>query len=133
LTLVLLLLAGGAYAQWDRPGGSSGSGRDAGYAQPTMEYSMKGVVTAVSDQTREITLREIKKDPAKAKTFVGVLRKGLVGKAPDGTEVEIKPSDLPIGATITVYYLNRDRKDEQGNKIKFKYITRFEMEPPPKG
>lgn len=40
-----------------------------------------------------------------AETFVGALQKGYTTRSPDGTARPLKVSDLPIGKTLTVYYM----------------------------
>ncbi len=66
-----------------------------------------GVVTAVDEATREFTLTYKKGD--KEQTFVGILQKGYSVKNPDGTEYEIKMSDL-MGLKLRAYYQSKTKK-----------------------
>ncbi len=121
---LLLLMATAVFGQARRMGDR------AVYDQPTMAETWKGVVSAVNDETREITLTQTKKD--KVKTFTGVLKKGLMARRPDGQDFELKPSDVPIGATVTVTYRSRNRKDEQGKKASYNEISNIAIDEMPK-
>lgn len=82
-----------------------------------MNYSgdvWMGVVTAVDEATREFTLTYKKGD--KEQTFVGVLQKGYSVKKPDGTDYEIKMSDL-MGLKLRAYYITKTKKVD-GVKVK---------------
>ncbi len=130
LVLVFCLVG----AAWPQGAKSGTAGRGAeGFNPGAMVYEFKGAVTAVNDETREITLTEVKKNPAKAKTFVGVLSTTLKAQTPDGKEFSLKPSDFAVGTIITVFYQSHDRKGEDGKKVKLNMISDFKMEPPPKG
>lgn len=86
-----------------------------------------GEVMAVNDATREITLtyRGRKKD----ETFVGVLQEHYTLKDRNGTAREIKPSNIPIGTRLTVYYKLKKQKVE-GKKVKS--YSLFRITTPPK-
>ncbi len=73
-----------------------------------------GVVTAVDETAREFTLTYKKGD--KEQTFVGVLQKGYSVKKPDGTDYEIKMSDL-MGLKLRAYYITKTKKVD-GVKVK---------------
>jgi hypothetical protein len=81
-----------------------------------------GQVIAVNDATREITLRYQKKD--KTQTFVGTLQAGYKLKRKDGTEGEVKVSEIPIGMRLTVYYMPKSEK-VNGKRTTHYEIFRF--------
>lgn len=83
-----------------------------------------GVVTAVNDDTREITLTYTKSN--RTQTFVGVLVEGYKVKLRDGSVRELKVSQIPIGSRIKVYYMPRQRKSE-GKKVRYYGIFRIEF------
>ncbi len=85
-----------------------------------------GAVTSVNDQTREITLAYTKGD--KTEAFTGVLKAGLKAKRTDGSEVELKPSDFPIGTRLVVYYTPQTKKVE-GQKVTTYEIFAFTAAP----
>lgn len=74
-----------------------------------------GIVTSTSDETREIKLSYTNKD--KTETFIGVLKDGYKIKMKDGSMHELKPSGIPVGDKITVFYMGDTRKVD-GKKIK---------------
>jgi hypothetical protein len=74
-----------------------------------------GTVTAVSDQTREIVLSYSDKD--KTEVFTGLLQAGYKIKLKNGSMKELKPSDIPIGAQLFVYY-TVDVKKVDGKRVK---------------
>lgn len=78
-----------------------------------------GVITAVDDGTREITLTY--RNGAKTESFVGVLEKGYLAKPSNGPERELKPSDLPKGTKLTVFYYT-DTEKIQDKKVKVQTI-----------
>ena len=73
-----------------------------------------GVVTDRNDDTREVTLAY--NHGSKTETFVGVLQEGYLVKPKDGAVVELKPSNIQPGATLTVYY-QRDKVKVHGQKV----------------
>jgi hypothetical protein len=93
-----------------------------GYAGDTWT----GTVTSANDDTREITLTYTKGD--KTETFTGVLEKGLKATRRDATQTEWKPSDIPIGTRIVVYYMAKTKKVE-GVKAKYYEIFQFTSAP----
>jgi opacity protein-like surface antigen len=122
LTLVIgafLLLAACAQAQH----GTAGNGYfPPGYSGDTWT----GTVTSANDDTREITLTYVKGD--KQETFTGVLKAGLKATRRDGSQTEWKPSDIPIGSRIIVYYMAQSKKVE-GKKVKYYEIFQFTSAP----
>jgi len=73
-----------------------------------------GVLTAADDDTREITLTYT--NGVKTESFVGVLEKGYLAKPSSGPERELKPSNLPKGIKLTVFYYT-DTEKVQGKKV----------------
>ena len=90
-----------------------------GYAGDTWT----GVVTAVNEDTRELTLTYKKKD--KEQTFVGVLPTEYKHKMADGTFQQIKLNDL-MGMTIRTYYMAKTKK-VNNQKIKYNDIFRIKI------
>jgi len=82
-----------------------------------------GVVTAVNEDTRELTLTYKKKD--KEESFVGVLPKGYTHKMADGTEREIKLADL-MGMQLRVYYMSKTKKVKD-QKIKYNDVFKIKI------
>jgi hypothetical protein len=118
-TVVALFLSAAAPAQH----GTAGNGYfPMGYAGDTWT----GTVTDTNDETREIKLTYTKGD--KTESFTGVLKTGLKAKRNDGSETEWKPSDIPIGTRIVVYYMAQTKKVE-GQKVKFYEIFAFTSAP----
>lgn len=81
-----------------------------------------GTVTFTSDETREIKLAYTNKD--KTETFIGVLKDGYKVKMRDGSMRELKPSSIPVGDKIIVFYMPDTRKID-GKKIKVYEIFKF--------
>src|SRR5271157_2835038 len=73
-----------------------------------------GEVISTNDDTREITLTYTK--GTKTETFTGVLQEGYKIKLKDGTPHELKPSEISKGTHLTIFYMQKTRKDE-GKKI----------------
>jgi hypothetical protein len=85
--------------------------------------SFTGKLTKADDKTKEITLTaDVGGQP---QTFTGVLEKVKV-PMPDGTKKELKPSDFPDGANITVKFKKKQR-DEGGKTLDYNQITNVEM------
>ncbi|HKV05345.1 MAG TPA: hypothetical protein VJO53_09595 [Candidatus Acidoferrales bacterium] len=103
-----------------------GSARDGYYPLGYVGDTWTGTVTSTNDDTREITLTYTKGD--KTESFTGVLQSGLKAKRRDGSETEWKPSDIPLGTRIVVYYMAQTKKVE-GRKVKFYEIFRFTSVP----
>ena len=72
-----------------------------------------GVVTAVDDATREITLAYVGKK--KTETFVCTLPDPFNVKA-NGTDRALKPSDIPLGTRLKIYYMKKTVKTASGKK-----------------
>lgn len=103
-----------------------------GTAEPDyypMKYSgdtWTGEVTAADDATREFTLTYKKSD--KVQTFVGILGKGYTVKMKDGSDYELKMSDL-LGKNVKVYYITTTKKDAAGNKVKTIEVFKLKFVP----
>jgi hypothetical protein len=78
-----------------------------------------GEVASTDDTTREITLTYTK--GTKSETFTGVLKDNFQVKMKDGSMKELKPSGIPKGARITVFYQSKTKKVD-GNKVKYSEI-----------
>jgi hypothetical protein len=114
---ILLVLAGLLHAQH----GEAGNGYfPIGYAGDTWT----GEVSAVNDETREITL--VYNGARKAETFVGVLEQGYKAKLKDGSLAEVKVSLIHIGRRMKVYYMAKERK-VNGRKERFYEIFRIDF------
>ena len=83
-----------------------------GYAGDTWT----GDVVSTDDVTREITLTYTA--GKKSETFTGILKENYQVKMKDGSLKELKPSGIPKGARITVFYQAKTRK-VNGNKEKY--------------
>jgi len=119
VTGALLFLTATAQAQH----GSAGSGYfPQGYSGDTWT----GTVTGTNDDTREITLTYTKGE--KTEIFTGLLKTGLKATRRDGTPTEWKPSDIPVGTRIVVYYMAQTKKVD-GKKVKYYEIFEFTSAP----
>ncbi|MBP7476636.1 MAG: hypothetical protein KBF83_14645 [Pyrinomonadaceae bacterium] len=83
-----------------------------------------GEVTAVNSESRELTLTYRK--GSKEETFVAVVPKGFSLPTRDGKQKVVPIADL-IGWRITVYYMSKSRKDENGVKIKYAEVFNIKM------
>lgn len=91
-----------------------------GYAGDTFA----GAVTAVDDASRTITLVYTDSKGRKSENLVGVIEEGYTAHWKDGTLHEVKPSDVPIGTHLKVYYMASEHKVD-GKKVKT--VTIFEI------
>ena len=85
--------------------------------------SFTGKLTKADDHTKEITLTA--DVGGQAQTFTGVIEKVKV-PMPDGTKKELKPSDFPENANLTVRFKKKQR-DEGGKTVDYNQITNVEM------
>jgi hypothetical protein len=76
-----------------------------------------GNVTSADDDSRTITLTYTNPKNGKTETLTASIVKGYTAKWKDGTLRQIKPSDIPIGTRIKVYYMTKEDKVE-GKKVK---------------
>src|SRR5436309_14036037 len=118
-TLILITMFGVARAQ-------HGTAPNGYYPMGYHGDIWTGEVTAVNAANREITLTYVKGE--KRESFVGVLPEGYKVKLKDGSDHELKVSEIPIGARVTVYYLAKSRKVE-GKKTNFYEIFRLTTAP----
>ena len=118
-TLILITIFGVARAQ-------HGTAPNGYYPMGYHGDIWTGEVTAVNAANREITLTYVKGE--KRESFVGVLPEGYKVKLKDGSDHELKVSEIPIGARVTVYYLAKSRKVE-GKKTNFYEIFRLTTAP----
>jgi hypothetical protein len=75
-----------------------------------------GEVVSTDDTTREITLAYT--NGTKSETFTAVLKDNYQVKMKDGSMKELKPSGIPKGARITIFYQAKTKK-VNGNKLKY--------------
>ncbi|MBZ5566067.1 MAG: hypothetical protein LAP13_27070 [Acidobacteriia bacterium] len=80
-----------------------------------------GTLTTVDDAKRQITL--VHEDPKhkRAETFVGVIEEGYTVSRQGGPHHELRPSELPQGMHLKVYYCGGIRKVD-GKKTKVNTI-----------
>ena len=83
-----------------------------------------GEVVSTDAATREITISYMQK--SKLETFTGVLMDNYQFKAKDGSLKELKPSDIPKGARVTLFCRARTKR-VGGQKVK--YFEIFKLEP----
>ena len=76
-----------------------------------------GNVTSVDDDSRSITLTYTNPKNGKTETLPGSIVKPYTAKWKDGTLRQIKPSDIPIGTRLKVYYMTAENK-VGGKKVK---------------
>lgn len=75
-----------------------------------------GEVVSTDDTTRELTLSYT--NGQKSETFTAVLMDNFQVRMKDGSMKELKPSGIPKGAHIIVYYQAKSKKVD-GNKVKY--------------
>ena len=80
-----------------------------------------GIVISTNDTTREITLVS-----SGSETFTGVLKDHVSLKTKEGSIKELKPSDIPRGTKIVVYYEPKTAK--AGNEKVKSYNEIFRIE-----
>jgi hypothetical protein len=112
---VLFLASGFAQAQ-------HGTAAPGYYSPAYSGDTWTGTVTSVNDQTREIALAYTNK--GKTETFTGNLKAGYKVTLKDGSTTELKPSDIPIGVRLIVYYTLETKKID-GKKVKTNEIFKF--------
>jgi len=83
-----------------------------------------GVVTSTDDASRSITLTYTNPKNGKKETLVGLIPEGYTARWKDATLHEVKPSDIPTGTRLKVYYMTTERKVE-GKKVKS--VTIFQI------
>ena len=89
-----------------------------GYAMDTWT----GEVVSTDDVTREIILTYT--NGKKSETFTGFLKDNFQVNMKDGSLKERKPSGIPKGARITVFYQAKTRK-VNGSKVKYSEIFKI--------
>jgi hypothetical protein len=67
-----------------------------------------GVVSTVNETTGEFTLTYTKGD--KTQTLIGVPEDGYTVSPKNGPERPLKPSDIHVGRTLTVFYMPETKK-----------------------
>jgi len=82
-----------------------------------------GTVISTNDATREITLAS---GGGESETSTGVLKDHVSTKTKDGSIKELKPSDIPKGIKIIVYYEVKKVKADNGKVKLYNEIFRIE-------
>jgi hypothetical protein len=83
-----------------------------------------GIVVSTNDATREITLSS--GGGTYSETFTGVLKDRVSTKAKDGSIKQLKPSDIPKGTKIIVFYEQKRAKADNGQVKVYNEIFRIE-------
>jgi hypothetical protein len=83
-----------------------------------------GEVVSTDEGKREIIIRFESK--GKTETFTGVLVEGYKVKMKDGSTVELKVSEIPVGTRIRVFAKTREQ-DVGGRKAKVNLISRIDF------
>jgi hypothetical protein len=83
-----------------------------------------GEVVTANDTTREITLRHPEKN--KTETFVGLLEEGYKLKMKDGSQRELRVSEITPGTRIRVFYKTKQQTDGR-QKMKVRSIYRVDF------
>lgn len=91
--------------------------------QGTFHDVWLGTVISTNDTTREITLAS---GGGESETFTGVLKDHVSTKTKDGSIKELKPSDIPKGIKIIVYYEVKKVKADNGKVKSYNEIFRIE-------
>ena len=69
-----------------------------------------GTLGAVDDGEHSITLTYVDAKQNRPQTFVGVIKDGYIVSRRGGPPHQLKPSELPLGAQLTVYYCIEHKK-----------------------
>ena len=80
-----------------------------------------GTVVSTDDATREITLTS-----SEGESFTGALKDGFSAKARDGSIKQLRPSDIPKGTKIIVFYVQKKAKTDSGKMQVYNEIFRIE-------
>ena len=96
--------------------GQHGSAPDGYYPPGYSGDTWTGEVVSTDDTTREITLTYT--NEKKSETFTGVLKDNFQVQMKDGAMKELKPSGIPKGTRIRVFYQAKTKKVD-GNKVKY--------------
>ena len=101
-----------------------GTGENGYYPLGYQGDTFTGTVTAADDASRTITLTYTNPKSNKTETLTASIEEGYTAHWKDGTIHEVKPSDIPIGSHLKVYYMTIEHKVD-GKKVKT--ITIFEI------
>lgn len=93
-------------------------------AQTFLGYGYTGLIKATNETTREITIEYPDKD--KTLTYTAVLPEKYILPMPDGSEYELKMSDLPVGTRVRIVAKKRDEK-VGGQKVNVNRIFFIEV------
>lgn len=100
---------------WAQHGNAENGYYPSGYHGDTWS----GVVVAVNDQTREVTLEYKKGD--RVERFVGTMDEHYMVHEHNGPTRPLKMTDIPMGRTVKVWYMNDTRKID-GKKVKISRV-----------
>jgi hypothetical protein len=114
------LFGGGSALGWPQHGTAESGYWPIGYGGDTFT----GFVTSLDDTSRTVTLTYVRPKDGKTETLTGSIEEGYTAKWKDGSLHQIKPSDIPIGTRLKVYYMAKQTKVE-GKKVKS--ISIFEI------
>lgn len=81
-----------------------------------------GIVVSTDDASHEITLESAEG----GSTFTGVLKDGVSTRAKDGSRRQLRPSDIPKGSKIIVFYEEKRTKADNGKVKVYNEIFRIE-------
>lgn len=87
-----------------------------------------GVLSGVDDEKSEITLTYADPKRNKVETFTGVIEDGNTVSRQGGPPHALKPSELPLGTRLTVYYCF-ERKKVAGTKTTINKVFRIDNVP----
>jgi len=87
-----------------------------------------GVLSSVDDGKSEITLTYVDPKQNRTETFTGVIQDGYTVSRRGGSPHMLKPSELPLGARLTVYYCF-ERKKVAGTKTTINKVFRIDNVP----
>jgi hypothetical protein len=124
LALALAVFLAGAGVSTAQKGTAESDYYPMGYAGDTWT----GEVTSINEDTREFTLTYRKSD--KEQTFVGVLPKRYTVKMKDGSDHEVRMSEL-IGMRLKAYYMTKSKKVND-QKVKTNEVFKIKFLPPNK-
>jgi hypothetical protein len=86
------------------------------YPEGFKGHTFTGVLQSVDESGRHFRLTNTV-SAYKTEVFVAVLKKHYTTRFPDGATRPLKVSDLPIGSTLTVYYMGEAKSSGDGRKV----------------
>jgi len=116
---LLLTTAGAILVALPVAFGQHGSARN--LQNDSLHDTWLGIVVSTDDTTREISLAS-----SGGESFIGVLKDGVSTKAKDGSKKQLRPSDIPKGTKIIVFYEQKKTKADNGKVKVYNEIFRIE-------